>query len=133
LIPADNAGLGLARAVAVVRPDARRATKLPLSGGQLIGVDDTLTKGGGDDDPERRRIEMRVRRANSIEGPISSLTPPATTPVRPPASPPAAVAQTRAASPPAPPPVRRSPPRDPVPAPQWFPFGVAPSQAAPMR
>jgi outer membrane protein OmpA-like peptidoglycan-associated protein len=52
LMPADNAGLGLARATAVVRVlglDERLKgyTLLPLSGGQLIGVDDRLTSGGG--------------------------------------------------------------------------------------
>jgi flagellar motor protein MotB len=61
LIPADNAGLGLARATAVVRvlmleERLKGYTLLPLSGGQLIGVDDALTKGGGGDDRERRRI-----------------------------------------------------------------------------
>jgi outer membrane protein OmpA-like peptidoglycan-associated protein len=143
LIPADNAGLGLARATAVVRVlmlDERLNgyTLLPLSGGQLIGVDDTLTKGGGGDERERRRIEIRVRRANSIEGPTSVLTPPATSPARPrpqtrAASPAAAAPQTRAAAPPASPQARRSPPQDRAAAPQWFPFSVTPSQAAPMR
>jgi hypothetical protein len=74
LIPADNAGLGLARAVAVVRilkADARMKdyTILPLSGGQLINVDDTMTAGGGGDEKERRRIEIRLRRPNHVENP----------------------------------------------------------------
>jgi hypothetical protein len=131
LIPADNAGLGLARATAVVRVlmlDERLKgyTLLPLSGGQLIGVDDRLTKGGGGDERERRRIEIRVRRANSTEGSTRTLTPPAITPATPP--------QNRAASPPAtPPPPRRSSPPDRVVAPQWFPLGIAPSQVAPAR
>jgi flagellar motor protein MotB len=143
LIPADNAGLGLARATAVVRVlmlDERLKgyTLLPLSGGQLIGVDDRLTKGGGGDERERRRIEIRVRRANSTEGSTSTLTPPAITPAKPPktrvVSPPATVPQPRAASPPAtPPPPRQSPPPDRAAAPQWLPFGITPSQAAPVR
>jgi hypothetical protein len=131
LIPADNAGLGLARATAVVRVlmlDERLKgyTLLPLSGGQLIGVDDRLTKGGGGDERERRRIEIRVRRANSTEGSTRTLTPPAITPATPPqnraASPPATPPQNRAASPPAtPPPPRRSSPPDRVVAPSGFP------------
>src|SRR5262249_16392616 len=57
LTPGDNAGLGLARAAAVVRflgQDKRLNgyILLPLSGGQLIGVDDRLTNGGGGDDRE---------------------------------------------------------------------------------
>jgi outer membrane protein OmpA-like peptidoglycan-associated protein len=77
LVPADNAGLGLARAAAVVRVltlDERLSgyTLLPLSGGQLIGVDDKLTKGGGGDEQERRRIEIRVRRGNSAEASADS-------------------------------------------------------------
>jgi OmpA family len=48
LIPADNAGLGIARAVAVVRallndPNMGPYRILPLSGGQLIGTDERLT------------------------------------------------------------------------------------------
>jgi flagellar motor protein MotB len=144
LTPADNAGLGLARATAVVRflmldERLKGYTLLPLSGGQLIGVDDTLAKGGGGDEPARRRIEMRVRRGNnSTEGSTSSLTPPAVAPaVPPPASAPAA-------SPPRPPaaspprsassgsPPRRAPPRDQVITPPWFPFG-GPAQAPPGR
>src|SRR5207245_11173678 len=85
LIPADNAGLGLARATAVVRvlgSDERLKdyTLLPLSGGQLIGVDDRLTRGGGGDERERRRIEIRVRRANSPEASAGPLPAPAISP-----------------------------------------------------
>jgi hypothetical protein len=40
---------------------------LPLSGGQLIGVDDRLNSGGGGDERERRRIEIRLRRAARSE------------------------------------------------------------------
>jgi len=69
LIPADNAGLGLARAVAVtriLRQDDRLKsyTILPLSAGQLITPADRLTVGGGGADKERRRIEIRLRRSN---------------------------------------------------------------------
>ena len=69
LIPDDNAEMGLARAAAVVeflRSNSRLApyTLLPLSGGQVIGVYERLTTGGGDD-RERRRIEIRLRRANT--------------------------------------------------------------------
>lgn len=69
-IPADNAGLGLARAVAVVRVltnDERltRYTVLPFSGAQLIDVGDKLSDGGiAGDVKERRRIEIRVRRSS---------------------------------------------------------------------
>src|SRR5215813_10636155 len=81
-IPHDSttydAGLGLARAVAVVQvlrsdPRLNNYTLLPLSGGQLIGVDDQLTLGGGGDDRERRRIEIRLRRANAPEPPTGAL------------------------------------------------------------
>jgi flagellar motor protein MotB len=66
LTPADNAGLGLARAVSVARAlaaDKRLAgiIVLPLSGGQLID-DDRMTSWAGGDVPARRRIEIRVRR-----------------------------------------------------------------------
>lgn len=66
--PADNAGLGLARAIAVVellRRDPRlgRATILPLSGAQLIMPGDEMTDGQQTGDlRERRRIEIRIRR-----------------------------------------------------------------------
>jgi flagellar motor protein MotB len=67
LLPADNAGLGLARAVSVVRvltADNRLQgfRILPLSGGQLIDVNDTVAQGAGGDVKERRRIEIRLRR-----------------------------------------------------------------------
>lgn len=70
LVPSDNAGLGLARAVSVV--SVLRQNKqlynykiLPLSGGQLVNTDETLAiVGTGGDVPERRRIEIRLRKAN---------------------------------------------------------------------
>lgn len=69
ITPADNAGLGLARAVSVVR--ILRQSKelagykiLPLSGGQLINTDETLALGNNPGDiRERRRIEIRLRKA----------------------------------------------------------------------
>jgi flagellar motor protein MotB len=69
-VPADNAGLGLARAVAVVRVlgnDQRLAGLriLPFSGAQLIDVGDRLSAGATRGDvKERRRIEIRVRRSD---------------------------------------------------------------------
>ena len=69
LKPADNAGLGLARAIAVVgvliqNSELRKSRILPLSGAQLIKLDETLTDGVAQGDVrERRRIEIRLRRA----------------------------------------------------------------------
>jgi outer membrane protein OmpA-like peptidoglycan-associated protein len=69
LVPADNAGLGTARAVAVVtrflqenRVQQRFSRILPMSGAQLIQVDQTLTHGAEGDVKERRRIEIRLRK-----------------------------------------------------------------------
>jgi flagellar motor protein MotB len=72
LVPADNAGLGLARAVSVVsvlrRNKALKSYKIiPLSGAQLINTDETLTPGISGDIPERRRIEIRVRKSPQRE------------------------------------------------------------------
>ena len=70
-IPVDNAGLGLARAAAVVRVlgnDHRLAGLqiLPYSGGQLIDVGDKRADGASSGDvKERRRIEIRVRRTDT--------------------------------------------------------------------
>jgi flagellar motor protein MotB len=66
---ADNAGLGLARALAVVEllsadPRLRNFRILPLSAAQLIGTDGRLTHWDGQTDvPERRRIEIRMRKS----------------------------------------------------------------------
>jgi hypothetical protein len=66
---ADNAGLGLARAVAVVKvlssdPRLRTFRVLPLSGAQLIDTDDRLTRWDGQGDVrKRRRIEIRMRKS----------------------------------------------------------------------
>jgi hypothetical protein len=71
LIAADNAGLGLARAVSVARilsADERLAgyTILPLSAAQLIETGDRLTRWtSGGSVKERRRIEIRVRGRNT--------------------------------------------------------------------
>jgi hypothetical protein len=67
LIPCDNAGLGLTRAVAIVevlRRDKRLADFriLPLSAAQLIQLDETVSTGAQKTDvKERRRIEIRMR------------------------------------------------------------------------
>jgi flagellar motor protein MotB len=70
LVPADNAGLGLARAVSVV--SILRQSKLladykliPLSGAQLVNTDETLELTGTPGDiRERRRIEIRLRKSS---------------------------------------------------------------------
>lgn len=69
LVPSDNAGLGLARAAAVVRvlkSDQRLHDYkiLPLSGAQLILTDESLSNGTSFGDvKERRRIEIRLRKS----------------------------------------------------------------------
>jgi hypothetical protein len=69
LQPADNAGLGLARALAVVKvlasePRLRTFRILPLSGAQLIASDGRLTRWDEQGDVrERRRIEIRMRKS----------------------------------------------------------------------
>jgi outer membrane protein OmpA-like peptidoglycan-associated protein len=69
-VVSDNAGLGLARAAAVVSvlladERLRPYRVLPLSGGQLIHVGDTLSPGSPGDTKERRRIEIRARRSTT--------------------------------------------------------------------
>ncbi len=84
LRPADNAGLGLARAVAVVqllRSDERIKKSgfkiLPLSGGQLIETDETLAQGKTVGDvPERRRIEIRMRQSSTAIAASNGRGPP---------------------------------------------------------
>ncbi len=69
LIPGDNAGLGLARAVSVMSGDKSlsKLSILPLSAAQLVNVDETLArKQGGADAKERRRIEIRLRKSNAM-------------------------------------------------------------------
>ncbi|GLS29402.1 OmpA family protein [Mesorhizobium albiziae] len=79
LHPADNAGLGLARAISVAElleslPELKGLTILPMSGGQLILPGDRLTDGAQSGDVKaRRRIEIRVRqRAEAIHSAYSS-------------------------------------------------------------
>ncbi|MBY5439078.1 hypothetical protein [Rhizobium leguminosarum] len=67
LVPADNAGLGLARAISVANVlKANGAlsgvTVLPLSAAQLILPGDILTVGQAGNVESRRRIEIRIRR-----------------------------------------------------------------------
>jgi outer membrane protein OmpA-like peptidoglycan-associated protein len=74
LVPADNAGLGLARAVAVVSvlrqsPQLSGYKLIPLSGAQLVNTDETLAIAGTPGDiRERRRIEIRLRKSNEATG-----------------------------------------------------------------
>ena len=69
LKPADNAGLGIARAVSVIKElekidSLSNLTFVPLSGGQLILPNDGNLSGNVSGDVrERRRIEIRVRRS----------------------------------------------------------------------
>jgi outer membrane protein OmpA-like peptidoglycan-associated protein len=131
LIPADNAGLGLARATAVVQvlgseERLKGYTLLPLSGGQLIGVDDRLASGGGGDEPERRRSEIRLRRANISETPTGTMGPRVATPA--PRHSPAIAAPPSV--PAVPPQAPRSRPRDRVVTPL---FGGTATWAAPVR
>lgn len=65
----DNAGLAMARAVAVVRvlrsdPRLARTAILPLSGAQMIVPIDRMADGtAARDDQSRRRIEIRLRKS----------------------------------------------------------------------
>lgn len=65
---ADNAGLGMARAVAVARilrsaESLKRFQVMPLSAGAFERIDDTMSDGTtAEDQQERRRIVIRVRR-----------------------------------------------------------------------
>jgi len=99
LTPADNAGLGLARAVSVVsvlrQGGLLEGYKLiPLSGAQLVNTDETLaTQGASGDDPQRRRIEIRLRKsmprdatASISSAPAIVLPKPRPTPRKPPIS-----------------------------------------------
>ena len=82
LTPADNAGLGLARAVAVVsvlrqNPLLDGYKIIPLSGAQLVNTDETLALGGSPDDvQQRRRIEIRLRKSVASDRPSSMVPPP---------------------------------------------------------
>jgi outer membrane protein OmpA-like peptidoglycan-associated protein len=78
LVPADNAGLGLARAISVSQillDDKRLSSRfavLPYSGAQLVNVNDSLVLAGfGGDIKERRRIEIRVRKSDKVGLPVA--------------------------------------------------------------
>jgi len=72
LRPSDNAGLGLARAVAVVSvlsadPRLKNYKILPLSGAQLIRPDETLARTiSHGEEKQRRRIEIRLRKSAQL-------------------------------------------------------------------
>ncbi len=87
LVPADNAGLGLARAASVVSvllqsPKLADHKLIPLSGAQLVNIDESLALSGTPGDiPERRRIEIRLRKstpheASSVKAPSIPLRAP---------------------------------------------------------
>ena len=73
LVPADNAGLGLARAVSVVSvlrqsPLLAGYKMIPLSGAQLVNTDETLAlEGSMQDVQQRRRIEIRLRKSVPVD------------------------------------------------------------------
>ncbi|AVF02913.1 MULTISPECIES: OmpA family protein [Devosia] len=76
LIPADNAGLGLARAISVSEALTNALSVpgvkiIPLSAAQLVRPGDLVSDGlNPADDADRRRIEIRVRRSETaMEGP----------------------------------------------------------------
>jgi flagellar motor protein MotB len=80
LVPADNAGLGLARAVSVVSilrqsPLLNGYKIIPLSGAQLVNTDETLTAGTAGNIQERRRIEIRLRKSVPVEATSNTPTP----------------------------------------------------------
>lgn len=68
LLSGDNPGLGIARAAAVARvlisdPRLGNYRVLPFSAGQIVDTDQNISRGNrGGDVPERRRIEIRMRR-----------------------------------------------------------------------
>ena len=69
----DNAGLGLARAVAVARflrlAGLKRFTIVPLSAGPFLKPDDrSIDEGDAGADDQRRRIEVRMRRRHREDG-----------------------------------------------------------------
>lgn len=79
LVPADNAGLGMARSVAVARillddPRLEGLKIIPLSAAQLVDLDENLDTEAGDStssNEKRRRIEIRLRRSSKTQ----TLTP----------------------------------------------------------
>ncbi|TCU64088.1 OmpA family protein [Bradyrhizobium sp. R2.2-H] len=121
LVPADNAGLGLARAVSVVSvlkqsPELANYKILPLSGAQLVNTDETLaTEGIPASIQQRRRIEIRLRKSSAREA-TATISPPA--PARVPAVPPRPVRAPVKPRPPASPAPISLLPRQPSPAPK---------------
>jgi outer membrane protein OmpA-like peptidoglycan-associated protein len=90
LIPADNAGLGLARAVSVVSvlrqsPILAGYKLIPLSGAQLVNTDETLAILGTTtgDIPQRRRIEIRLRKSAPRDATASLAPTPMLAPSKP--------------------------------------------------
>jgi len=85
MVPADNAGLGLARAVSVVSvlrqsPSLAGYKIIPLSGAQLVNIDETLALDAtAADVPQRRRIEIRLRKSAPHEASVA-IVPAATVP-----------------------------------------------------
>lgn len=73
LIPADNAGLGLSRAIAVAStlralPQLAGVKIIPYSAAQLVMPGDSVADGSqAGDQKQRRRIEIRLRRSNTRE------------------------------------------------------------------
>ena len=86
LVPADNAGLGLARAVSVVsvlrqNPLLADYKIIPLSGAQLVNTDETLAIGGSSEDiQQRRRIEIRLRKSAPHDAAVDAAPLPALVP-----------------------------------------------------
>jgi flagellar motor protein MotB len=81
LVPADNAGLGLARAVSVVTvlrqsPLLKDYKLIPLSAAQLVNTDESLALSSSGDLPQRRRIEIRLRKSTVKEAEASRPPPP---------------------------------------------------------
>jgi outer membrane protein OmpA-like peptidoglycan-associated protein len=92
LVPADNAGLGLARAVSVVSvlrqsPMLAGYKLIPLSGAQLVNTDETLAILGTTtgDIPQRRRIEIRLRKSvpREVAASVAPALAPAVAPPKP--------------------------------------------------
>jgi outer membrane protein OmpA-like peptidoglycan-associated protein len=106
LVPADNAGLGLARAVSVLSvlrqsPLLQDYKLIPLSGAQLVNTDETLAISGNPGDiPERRRIEIRLRKSSPKDttATIEAIPMPKPKPVRPPKPKPTAPLQAPSSS-----------------------------------
>lgn len=75
LVPADNVGLGLARAISVANSLNLALADLdvkiiPLSAAQLVMPGDEVSTGtNGGNDSSRRRIEIRVRKSNGEVAP----------------------------------------------------------------